>query len=202
VEVSAANVLFIMQLVERKQCSAGTEPWLGTSIYALQALHQKLDVANSAAIDLYIDAFLALPSLTAALAIDFFARQKRRFDGREIHFLFVDLGLHLMDELWSDYLAAVADVRGGIHWVSWGGKDPLHTFLMEVTGMFERLDEELREELVAAFAREEFKPEGELPSSFERSATWTYVINDHPWGTMQERWAAKVAQALRVRLGK
>jgi len=108
--------------------------------------------------------------------------------------------LHLMDELWSDYLAAVADVRGGIHWVSWGGKDPLHTFLMEVTGMFERLDEELREELVAAFAREEFKPEGELPSSFERSATWTYVINDHPWGTMQERWAAKVAQALRVRL--
>src|SRR6476620_3225125 len=95
-----------MQLVERKQCSAGTEPWLGTSIYALQALHQKLDVANPAAIDLYIDAFLALPSLTAALAIDFFARQKRRFDGREIHFLFVDLGLHLMDELPSQLLVS------------------------------------------------------------------------------------------------
>jgi len=39
------------------------------------------------------------------------------------------LALALIDELWADYLANVAELKGGIHWVSWGGRDPLYEFL-------------------------------------------------------------------------
>jgi len=110
--------------------------------------------------------------------------------------------LHLMDDLWADYLAAIAELRGGIHWVSWSGKDPLHTFLMEATSMFERLEQQLEQDLAEAFEREDFAPESELPASFDRSSTWTYVINDHPWGTLQERWASKVRDTFRSWLGE
>src|SRR6202034_873817 len=40
-----------------------------------------------------------------------------------------DLALDVIDDLWADYLANIAELRGGIHWVSWTGRDPLHTFL-------------------------------------------------------------------------
>ena len=37
------------------------------------------------------------------------------------------LALAVLDDLWADYLANVAELRGGIHWVSWGGRDPLYS---------------------------------------------------------------------------
>jgi preprotein translocase subunit SecA len=110
--------------------------------------------------------------------------------------------LHLMDDLWSDYLAAIAELRGGIHWVSWAGKDPVHTFLMEATFMFERLEDQLERELVEAFEREDVTSDSEPPAGFDRSSTWTYLINDQPWGSMQERWAAKVRETFRSWLGE
>jgi len=111
------------------------------------------------------------------------------------------LALIIIDDLWADYLANVAELRGGIHWVSWGGRDPLHTFLTGVqeiyADMLERLDREMAEAFATAevvngafrFANEE---------RFERGATWTYLTTDQPFGPLGER----IVKGLRRRFAK
>src|ERR1035441_5476317 len=44
------------------------------------------------------------------------------------------LALAIIDELWSDYLANVAELKGGIHWIEFGGRDPLYEFLLGERG--------------------------------------------------------------------
>jgi preprotein translocase subunit SecA len=97
--------------------------------------------------------------------------------------------LAVIDDLWADYLANIAELRGGIHWVSWGGRDPLHSFLtgaQEIYADFKaRLDEEIADAL-----------ENPNKERFERGATWTYLTTDQPFGTLGER----IAKAIRTRL--
>ena len=104
-----------------------------------------------------------------------------------------------IDDLWSDYLAAIGELKSGIHWESWTGKDPLHTFLTRATAIFEelqqRLDEEIREAL------ESLGGPQEVEDSFDRSATWTYLVNDQPFGTLQERWARAVRNQVSALIG-
>jgi preprotein translocase subunit SecA len=103
-----------------------------------------------------------------------------------------------IDDLWADYLAAIAELRGGIHWVSWTGKDPLHTFLTgasEIYAEMQRLlEEEIRETL------ENDAPDREPKDAFDRSATWTYLVNDQPFGTMGDRWAKGVVSQVKALL--
>ena len=43
-----------------------------------------------------------------------------------------------MDEVWADYLANVAELRGGMIWTSWGGVgDPLLKFLTTEQEIYE-----------------------------------------------------------------
>ncbi len=100
------------------------------------------------------------------------------------------LTLAVLDDLWSDYLASVAELRGGIHWVSWGGRDPLHSFVTGVQEIYAdflgRLEQEIAEAFEAAEIRDgkiRFQDEGR----FERGATWTYLTTDQPFGTLGER---------------
>jgi len=100
------------------------------------------------------------------------------------------LALAVIDDLWADYLANVAEFRGGIHWVSWGGRDPLHEFLrgvQEIYADFEiRLEQEIDEAFKSAEIRDgEFRFQNE--ESFDRGATWTYLTTDQPFGTLGER---------------
>jgi preprotein translocase subunit SecA len=104
-----------------------------------------------------------------------------------------------MDDLWSDYLAAISELRGGIHWVSWTGKDPLHTFLTEATRIFEEMQQRLSEEIAEALDAGE---DAQLEDAFDRSATWTYLVTDQPFGTMGERWAKAVANRVRALIGE
>jgi preprotein translocase subunit SecA len=107
--------------------------------------------------------------------------------------------LALIDDLWADYLANVAELRGGVHWISWGGGNPLHKFLTSVQEIYDEFHQCLKEEIADAFATAvirdgaiEFR-EGER---FERGATWTYVTTDQPFGTLSER----IMKGLRRRL--
>lgn len=100
------------------------------------------------------------------------------------------LALAVIDDLWADYLANVAELRGGIHWVSWGGRDPLYEFLTGVQEIYADFQECLREEIADAFAKAEIR-DGEIHFGesvrFERGATWTYLTTDQPFGTLGER---------------
>jgi preprotein translocase subunit SecA len=107
--------------------------------------------------------------------------------------------LAVIDDLWSDYLANIAELRGGLHWVSWTGKDPLHTFLTGAAEIYADFEGSLREEIADAFANAEILDRQihfADPARFERGATWTYLTTDQPWGTLSERFAKAFAKRL------
>jgi preprotein translocase subunit SecA len=91
--------------------------------------------------------------------------------------------LQVMDEFWSGHLASITELRQGVHWVSWGGRDPLHEYLTSVDSMYR----EMEETLDAAIAeRIEQARDGHIDPT-ERGATWTYLTTDQPFGTFTER---------------
>ncbi len=109
------------------------------------------------------------------------------------------LALATIDELWADYLANVAGLKGGVHWVSWGGRDPLYEFLTGVQEIYADFQRCLRDEIADAFASAEIR-DGAIhfphAERLERGATWTYMTTDQPFGTLGER----IVKGLRRRL--
>ncbi len=91
--------------------------------------------------------------------------------------------LRTIDDLWSDHLAGVAELRSGVHWVSWGGRDPYHEFMTQVDAMFRAMMDALEDEVARRL--EEAEAGGIDPS--QRGATWTYLTTDQPFGTWTER---------------
>ena len=93
------------------------------------------------------------------------------------------VSLRTIDDLWADYLATITDLREGVQWISWGGRDPLHEYLTSVHARFTQLEEQLDAEI--ANRMEEAEASGLDPS--QRGATWTYLTTDQPFGTATER---------------
>ncbi len=102
------------------------------------------------------------------------------------------LVLSVLDDLWADYLANVAELKGGIQWVAWGGRDPVYEFLTTVNGIYADFQRRLNDETAEAFATAAVH-EGQIlftnEEKFERGATWTYLTSDQPFGTFSERIA-------------
>jgi preprotein translocase subunit SecA len=91
--------------------------------------------------------------------------------------------LRVLDDLWADHLAAVAEYRGGVHWVSWGGREPLHQYLTQVHAWFQELEVVVEGEVARRL--EEVEQAGD--ELRQRGATWTYLTTDQPFGTATER---------------
>jgi preprotein translocase subunit SecA len=91
--------------------------------------------------------------------------------------------LTTIDELWSDYLSAVAELRAGTVWISLGGGNPMGDFLRRLHAMFEELQRTIDEEIAARMN----SGETTAVDWRERGATWTYLTTDEPFGTMTER---------------
>lgn len=90
--------------------------------------------------------------------------------------------LATIDELWSDYLAEIADYRAGIDLVSWS-REPLHEYLISVHQTFTKLQKKIRKESERRLR--EAANTGILPR--QRGATWTYLTSDEPFGPATER---------------
>jgi preprotein translocase subunit SecA len=93
------------------------------------------------------------------------------------------VALRTIDDTWADYLATITDLREGVQWLSWGGRDPLHEYLTSVHSLFTQLEEQLEGEV--ARRMEQAEESGQDPS--QRGATWTYLTTDQPFGTATER---------------
>ncbi len=126
-------------------------------------------------------------------------RLRQQFGKERIAELERVIALTKIDELWSDYLVDVAELRSGIHWVSLAGNDPLNEYLHQVALKFENLQDSIDEQIIAAFIDLQPGENGEWPElpRFDRGATWTYVINDQPFGNMSERFAKNLIQRVR-----
>jgi preprotein translocase subunit SecA len=92
--------------------------------------------------------------------------------------------LQVIDELWADYLSAVAELRSGAMWIAQSYGDPHGHYLKQVHAMFGELERtivvEVEQRLAEPDAAEALAPR-------ERSATWTYITTDDPFGPMSLR---------------
>ncbi len=91
--------------------------------------------------------------------------------------------LTTIDDLWSEHLADVAELREGIHWVSFGGREPLHEFLKNVCDRFDDLRDSFEEEVAKRMA----EVKGGRHEVLQRGATWTYLTTDQPFGSGGQR---------------
>jgi preprotein translocase subunit SecA len=91
--------------------------------------------------------------------------------------------LTTIDDLWSDYLAAVAELRAGTVWISLGGGNPTGDFIIRLHAMFEEFQRTIGEEIAVRLAAA--KPAS--GAGTDRGATWTYLTTDEPFGSMTER---------------
>jgi preprotein translocase subunit SecA len=101
--------------------------------------------------------------------------------------------LTTIDDLWSDYLAELAHIRAGLHWIELGGGDPFMDFAHKVHQLYEELQTKIEEEIPLRL--EKANAGGFDPS--RRGATWTYLTTDQPFGN----WMERVARGL-VRMAK
>ena len=79
------------------------------------------------------------------------------------------VSLTAIDDLWSDHLAAVSELRSGGQWYSWSGRDPLHEYLTRVDTAYRELEDGLDAEISTRLA--EAQDKGLDPS--QRGATCT-----------------------------
>ena len=101
--------------------------------------------------------------------------------------------LDTIDDLWSDYLAVVSELRASTIWVSLGGGNPFREYLLTVHAMFQELTRTMDGEIAARLERASTL--GIEPR--QRGATWTYLTTDEPFGTMSERLMRRLGLMLR-----
>ncbi|MFD0686550.1 accessory Sec system translocase SecA2 [Actinomadura fibrosa] len=99
--------------------------------------------------------------------------------------------LYRLDRCWAEHLAFLADLREGIHLRSLGrGLDPLIEFNREAVPAGKRILPRARAESVEAFNALTVTDDGiDLDSADLKrpSATWTYLVHDNPFGSLDER---------------
>jgi preprotein translocase subunit SecA len=104
------------------------------------------------------------------------------------------ISLSHLDRAWAEYLARVADVREGIHLRAlghgsnpFGGSlNPVDEFNREVTRLFSQFLEDVTAHTEATFQTAVITSDGVdlAAADLKRpSATWTYVVQENPFGT-------------------
>ncbi|HEY9243332.1 MAG TPA: accessory Sec system translocase SecA2 [Streptosporangiaceae bacterium] len=102
--------------------------------------------------------------------------------------------LSCLDQAWSEHLAQAADVREGIHLRALGHSSnpfggsliPVQEFNRELTELFSRFTADVSERAAAAFQAAKITEDGAdlAGAGLKRpSATWTYVVQENPFGT-------------------
>ena len=102
------------------------------------------------------------------------------------------IALRTIDDLWSGYLALLAEFRVGLPWLSWGlatlpyagfGRDTYHEYAQKIHQWFAELEAAIPEEVARRIAQDESGG----PDPRERGAVWTYITTDEPFGSFTQR---------------
>lgn len=91
--------------------------------------------------------------------------------------------LHHIWACWADYLDFLSYTRDSIHLVNMAGKIPVSEFNKIAIDSFERLRENIRDEIIATLASAEITADGinmEKEGLKAPSSTWTYLVDDSP----------------------
>jgi preprotein translocase subunit SecA len=105
-----------------------------------------------------------------------------------------------LDRGWAEHIADLADVREGIHLRALGrGMDPLDEFHKAAVASFNRLFDETMQRSAESFETVPITADGaDLGAAGLRrpSATWTYLVQDNPFGTDIDRALRSVGRLL------
>ena len=110
--------------------------------------------------------------------------------------------LYHLDRGWADHLAVLAEIREGIHLRALGtgalggGRDPLSDFHAEAVKLFTSLLDRVQEQSAETFRTASITEAGvDLDAAGLRrpTATWTYVVQDNPFGTALDRAMRRLA---------
>jgi len=106
------------------------------------------------------------------------------------------IALYHLDRLWAEHLAELAELREGVHLRALGRLDPLDEFHRTAVPAFNALVPEIEARTLATFedleVTEDWQPE--QADMVRPSATWTYVINDNPFGSELDRLIASIGR--------
>jgi preprotein translocase subunit SecA len=106
------------------------------------------------------------------------------------------LTLFHLDRCWAEYLDYVAHIRAGIHLMTPADRSPLDQFHVTVGKAFQGLVESIDNSIVESFLSAEITPDGidmEKAGLKGPTSTWTYLINDQPFGDWFQRFYRTVA---------
>ncbi len=98
--------------------------------------------------------------------------------------------LFQIDRGWAEHLARVAEIRESIHLRVLANQDPLDEFHKAVGREFADLLQRIDEQILATFRSAEIGKDGLDPDREGLrgpSSTWTYLINDNPFGDVLQR---------------
>jgi preprotein translocase subunit SecA len=110
--------------------------------------------------------------------------------------------LYHLDRGWADHLAVLGDIREGIHLRALGtgalggGRDPLGDFQVEAVKLFTSLLDRVQDEAAETFRTASVTEAGvdlDAAGLKRPTATWTYVVQDNPFGTAVERAMRRLA---------
>ena len=94
--------------------------------------------------------------------------------------------IQALDDRWADHLAAIEDVREGIHLQRLGGREPVTEFHRQIVAGFESLMADVRRDTIERFQRLRVV-DGAIDLASAglggSSTTWTYLVNDNPFST-------------------
>jgi preprotein translocase subunit SecA len=106
-----------------------------------------------------------------------------------------------LDRGWTGHLAALAEVREGIHLRALGRRDPLSEFHKESIKLFDRLFERVSQGGAETFSSVTIGDRGAdlAAAGLKRpTATWTYVVQDNPFGSDLDRAVSNLRGLLRT----
>jgi preprotein translocase subunit SecA len=113
-----------------------------------------------------------------------------------------------LDRGWAHHLAVLADIREGIHLRALGGgafalsRDPLTDFHAEAVKLFRNLIERVEDESAETFRTAAITDAGvdiDAAGLKRPTATWTYVVQDNPFGTALDRALRSLVRGRRDR---
>ncbi|WP_434096063.1 accessory Sec system translocase SecA2 [Streptosporangium roseum] len=107
-----------------------------------------------------------------------------------------------LDRCWADHLAFLGELREGIHLRALGRLSPIEEFNKEAKPAYEHMLAEIESRSVATFESASITSEGlDLDGAGLKrpTATWTYLVQDNPFGTEWERILNRLTTKVRRR---
>ena len=133
-----------------------------------------------------------------------YTQLRTRLDEPMLQQIEKQITLFHIDECWTEHLAHIAHIREGVYLFSVGGHNPLDEFHKQVARAFRDLLRTIDDEITKTFETTEITEHGiclDKGGLKGPGATWTYLVNDNPFGGWLERAFRGIKERLKDQNG-